>query len=310
MDMKDAELQDVSLDRLSALPDRPADGHKGTFGTVIVVGGSRTMIGAPALCARAAVRGGAGLVKIATLASVLPHVLTLEPAATGIALNLEHDPASAAAMLDDADADGRAVLAVGPGWGQSAEAGQMLADLLAGRRVRRRGMVLDADGLNLLAGMLRNDAGIAAGHDGDARGARVLTPHPGEFRRLADAVGLDIDPVDEASRRAAAAGLCARLGVDVVLLKGRHTVVSDGRRTYINTTGNPALATAGSGDVLTGLIAALLAQGMGAFDAAAWGAHLHGHVADRWAQRHGPSGLHAMELADALPDALQLHRRT
>lgn len=306
--MADAQLQPVTPDRLSPLPARPADGHKGTFGTVIVVGGSRTMIGAPALCARAALRGGTGLVKIATLPAVLPHTLTIEPAATGIALDFEHDPAAAMAMLDDADPDGRAVLAIGPGWGQASEAAQLLALLLDSPRT----MVLDADGLNLLASMLRKDTRAARPQGAAARdpktGPRVLTPHPGEFRRLADAVGLDADPVGEEHRPTAAATLCTRLGVDVVLLKGRHTVVSDGRRVYINATGNPALATAGSGDVLTGLIAALLAQGVPCFDAAAWGAHLHGLAADGWARQHGLSGLHAVDLIDALPDVMHSRR--
>jgi NAD(P)H-hydrate epimerase len=93
-----------------------------------------------------------------------------------------------------------------------------------------------------------------------------------------------------------------------VLLKGRHTVVTDGERVYINQTGNPALATAGSGDVLTGLIAALCAQGTPAFDAAVLGAYLHGLAADRWAQRHGRSGLRAQDLADELPDAFEQRR--
>jgi NAD(P)H-hydrate epimerase len=299
--MTDAHRPIVTLESLAPLPTRPPDAHKGTFGTVIVVGGCRTMIGAPALCARAAIRGGAGLVKIAALPAILPHALTIEPAATGIALDIEHDPLAALAMIDDADPDARAILAVGPGWGQARHNRQLLTLLLAGPRP----VILDADALNLLAADWPKTP--ASANRPASPAPRVFTPHPGEFRRLAQAVGLHADPIDQAARPTAAADLCMRLDADVLLLKGRHTVVTDGRRVYINHTGNPALATAGSGDVLTGLIAALLAQGLPAFDAAALGTHLHGMAADQWAQRHGPAGLHALDLADALPDACRLY---
>ena len=160
----------------------------------------------------------------------------------------------------------------------------------------RGALVLDADGLNALAASGRRGAGTAA--------ARVLTPHPGEFRRLAAAVGLDTDPVDPDRRRNAAQGL-ARIHGCVVVLKGRHTVIADPHRTTLNATGNPTLATAGSGDVLTGLIAALLAQGMDALGAARLAAHAHGLAADAWAAAHGPAGMLARELADLLPAALR-----
>ncbi|MEM9416491.1 MAG: ADP/ATP-dependent (S)-NAD(P)H-hydrate dehydratase [Planctomycetota bacterium] len=311
-------------------PARPDDGHKGTFGTVIVVGGCATMVGAPALCARAAFRGGAGLVKIATPPEVLPYALTVEPSATGLALGVDADTACEA--IDAADPDGRAVLAVGPGLGQGDAQTALVMRLLAGPRA----VVLDADGLNALAATLSEgdtaaiaaslgDAGPPQGEaagsapalhsdaaipDGGTRcdiSVRLLTPHPGEFRRLAQPLGVTQDPTDPAQRPDAAAALAKTLNA-VVLLKGQHTVVSDGQRYAINTTGNPALATAGSGDVLTGLIAALLAQGMSAFDAARLAAHVHGVAADHWAGRHGRAGMRAVELADGLPDVLQALR--
>ena len=162
-------------------------------------------------------------------------------------------------------------------------------------------MVFDADALNVLA-----DQGdlLQAGRAG---GPRVLTPHPGEFRRLAEPLGITLDPTDPKQRLDAAAALAKALSA-VVLLKGRHTVISDGERYATNTTGNPALATAGSGDVLTGLVAALLAQGMDAFDAAHLAAHVHGRAADQWAAKHGRAGLRAMDLADGIPDALHALR--
>ena len=275
-------------------PPRPDDAHKGTFGTVIVVGGCPTMIGAPALCAAAALRSGVGLAKLATDAATLSAAITIEPGATGIVLPT--DPAEAAAAIDAADPGGRAVLALGPGMGLQSHQSGLLIRLLGGPRAA----VLDADGLNLLAatGRPRPEAG----------GDLVMTPHPGEFARLAEPAGVAASPTDPAQRPAAAAAL-ARHHHAVVVLKGRRTIVSDGLVFYENTTGNPALATAGSGDVLAGLIAALLAQSLPPFDAAVLGTYLHGLAADTFAARFGPSGLTAQHLAGLLPEAFQQHRQ-
>lgn len=278
------------IDRVPEPPMRPGEAHKGTFGTVIVVGGSSTMIGAPALCARAALRSGAGLVKIATTADVLPYALTIEPSATGVLLTGEDNGWRRG--IHAADPESKAVLAVGPGMGLAEGGGQKVLALLRGGRK----IVLDADGLNLLARTARPRPHSSADI--------VLTPHPGEFERLAKPLGITDCPTDANTRPAAAAKL-ARAHHGVVLLKGRHTVVTDGERMYVNQTGNPALATAGCGDVLTGVIAALMAQGAPAFDAAVLGAYLHGLAADRWADRHGRSGLRARDLADELPDTFE-----
>lgn len=269
-------------------PARPADGHKGTFGTVIVIGGSDTMIGAPALCARAALRSGVGLVKVACPPTILQHVLTIEPSATGIAISRE--PADVLAQLDQADPQHKAVLAVGPGLGMRQVRGELVEALLDGKRP----IVLDADGLNLLA---KNRLAMDAARSRTA--PLILTPHPGEYRRLADALKLQADPTDPDRRIDAAAKLAQQLKA-VVLLKGQHTVIADSNQYAINNTGNPALATAGSGDILTGLIASLLAQGLSPFNAAQLGAYLHGSAADQWAEQHGNRGLRAIELADTL----------
>lgn len=280
----------TTLEKIPDLPSRPGEAHKGTFGTVIVVGGSATMIGAPALCARAALRSGSGLVKIATTGDVLAHALTIEPCATGVLL---HGDAEAWRHgIDAADPEGRAVLAVGPGMGLAQGGGQKVLALLRGKRP----IVLDADGLNLLA---------RTGRPRPRGGAElVMTPHPGEFARLAKPLGITDCPTDPASRAGTAAKL-AQAHHAVVLLKGQHTVVTDGQGLYINQTGNPAIATAGSGDVLTGLIASLIGQGLSAFDAAVLGAYLHGRAGDNWAKRHGRSGLRAVDLADELPDVFE-----
>ncbi len=276
-------------------PPRPADAHKGTFGTVIVVGGCETMIGAPALCARAALRTGAGLVKMAVPPAVLPAAITIEPSATGIGLG--DDPTDAIALINQADPGGQAVLAVGPGMGQSDASGQLVHHILATPRT----VVLDADGLNLLA-----RSGKTHHADGPPL---VLTPHPGEFARLARPLGITQSPTDPDQRPAAAAAL-AQAHHAVVVLKGRHTIITDGSRYRVNQTGNPALATAGTGDVLTGAIASLIAQGMTPFDAASLATHLHGAAADRWAMQSGPRGLRAQELADLLTEAMQEMEQT
>lgn len=283
----------TSIETLPPLPPRPGNAHKGTFGTVIVVGGCATMPGAPALCASAALRSGAGLVKIAAPATVLPTAIAIEPAATGIVLDGQFD----LEQLDLADQRRSAVLAVGPGIGHAQKTGELIGKLIDGPR----SLVVDADGLNLLAttGTRRQ------GPDPPL----VMTPHPGEFDRLAQATGITYSPTDPQQRPKAAAAL-AQIYQAVVVLKGQHTAVSDGQRIYINPTGNPALATAGSGDVLTGLIAALLAQGSGPFNAAILGAHLHGLAGDLWAADHGPSGLRATDLAPLLPRAFEQLRKT
>ncbi len=279
---------------LPKLPQRPDDAHKGTFGTVVVIGGSAQMVGAPALAARAALRAGAGLVRIAAPNDLLVAMLVIEPSATGLAFqyNADYEPAEALDRRMDRDD----VLVVGPGMGMGREQCELVEGLLR----QPRPIVLDADGLNNLAEV--RDATLAP------RCPLVMTPHPGEFNRLADAAELDVDPVDPDARPDAAAQLAVKYNA-VVLLKGHRSIISDGKRTAVNTTGNPALATAGTGDVLAGAIAGLIAQGLDRFDAAVLAAHLHGAAADLWAQKHGPTGLRAHDLADLLPCAMLQHTR-
>lgn len=273
---------------LPALPPRPSDGHKGTFGTVVVIGGSATMVGAPALSATGALRAGCGLCRIAAPSAILAHCLTLEPSATGIAL--ADDPAALAGALDASW-----VVAAGPGLGEGPGIGALVDALLAAPQR----LVLDADALNALA---RRAPPAARAAD------LTLTPHPGEFRRLARAWGIDADPVAPHARADAAAAL-ARLAHATVLLKGAGTVVSDGARTRVLRHADPVLAVPGSGDVLTGLIAGLMAQGMTAFDAAVLAAHLHAEAGRRWRERHGTAGMLARELAALLPEAMAAHPR-
>jgi len=281
-------------DRLPRLATRPRDAHKGDFGRVLVVAGSRGMVGAGALAAQAALRSGAGLVTLATPAMVEQAAATKLTCAT--TLPLPDRPggalAPAAARRVLSAADGFDVVALGPGLSlHAAPAVRALVPRL------RLPLVLDADGLNALAGraglLLRRPA------------PTVLTPHPGELARLTGRSVADIQ-----ARRAEAAARHAREWRCIVLLKGAGTVVTDGRRVYVNRTGNPGMATGGSGDVLTGVIAALIGQGLPAFEAAALGARLHGRAGDLAARERGEVSLIATDLLDTLPRAFRSHARS
>ncbi|MDI1289744.1 MAG: NAD(P)H-hydrate dehydratase, partial [bacterium] len=239
------------------LPPRPIAGHKGTFGTVLIIGGCATaasrMVGAPALAALAAMgafRAGAGLVKVLSPASILDAAITIVPSATGIALPVDERgwPAipSAIEVLDRQFASCSACL-IGPGMGTEGVAPLVLRVI----QQEDAPLVIDADALNVLASI--PDLWR------DFRAASILTPHPGEFRRLAEAFKINHDPTDPVQRPRAAAALAQRLGC-IVVLKGAGTVVSDGLKAWVCDRGSPSLATAGTGDVLGGLLVGLLAQ--------------------------------------------------
>ena len=291
---------------LPSLPPRPVDGHKGTFGTVCVIGGQanapHVMIGGPAFTATAALRAGAGLAVLAVPEPLVPAAITIAPSATGLALPTDSDgnllPSRVAALLDE-HLPKYDCVAVGPGLGDG-PAQQQIVTRLVGRE--QPAMVIDADALNALARVARFQS--------DFRVPAVLTPHPGEYARLAKAVGLDHDLVGPDARSHAAQSLAQRIGC-VVVLKGAGTVVSDGLNTWTNTTGNPALATAGTGDVLTGVIAGLIAQfasvqggPLGLYDCARLGVYAHGLAADRWRDAHADASLLAEDLLRELPDAV------
>jgi NAD(P)H-hydrate epimerase len=277
------------------LPPRPADANKGTFGRVLVVAGSRGMSGAGVLCASAALRGGAGLVYLAVPEGILPLVAPANPCY--LTVPLPQDGAgrlSAAAQAEVVDRVRSSTVAVlGPGLGRSDDLTGLLLAVLGETATP---LVLDADALNALAphgDRLRAHAGPL-----------VLTPHPGEFARL---LGSDI-PTVQARRRDLAAQFAADHGV-VMVLKGQGTVVTDGRCLYVNTTGNPGMATGGTGDVLAGLIGALLAQGLEPFAAAQLGVYLHGLAGDLARDEMGEVSLIASDLLDTLPPAFQAHAR-
>lgn len=304
------------------LPPRNPAGHKGTFGTVSVIGGCaihpHRMAGAPALSARAALRTGTGLARLVMPAALCDIGLTVCPSATARPIRQlddgDLDRNDLAAAMDAARFD-QHVMAVGPGLG-TGEGAQHAVMLAVGQGECH--IVLDADGINSL-GLLTDlqDTLVAP---------VIMTPHPGEFRRLARVLEME-QPIDTAEQREQAAGEMARRLGCIVVLKGAGTVVTDGHRMYINPTGNAAMATAGTGDVLTGIIAGLAAQFVpppseprpwpmaprpadpsrpwSLFDAACFGVWLHGAAGDAWCQnRNAPAGLLAEELADAVPRVL------
>jgi NAD(P)H-hydrate epimerase len=278
---------------LPGLAPRVADSNKGSFGRVLVVAGSRGMSGAAVLCAGGALRGGAGLVRLAVPAEILPTAAAANPCYLTAPLPQdEHGCLSTQAEAELlALAKTNDVIALGPGLGQSPALTALVPTLLAQIAAA---LVLDADGLNALqrrTEVLRPRSAPT-----------ILTPHPGEFARLA---GTTVAQV-QAQRPEWAGRFASDHGV-VLVLKGHGTVVTDGRRVYQNWTGNPGMATGGAGDVLTGLIAALLGQGLEAFAAAQLGVYLHGLAGDLARDDLGEISLIASDLLDYLPHAFRCH---
>jgi ADP-dependent NAD(P)H-hydrate dehydratase len=275
---------------LPVLPRRQADSHKGTFGHVLVVAGSRGMSGAAILCASAALRGGAGLVTLATPEPAQHPAAAANPCY--MTLPLPYDDAGQIAAAAEPilfPAAGKcSVVACGPGLGQGSGVTRVVIDLLA--RVNKP-CVLDADGLNAVARALESLR---------RRDPLVITPHPGEFARL---LGASVAIV-QADRESQAVQFAGKRNV-VLVLKGHQTLVTDGTRLYRNTTGNPGMATGGTGDVLTGLIAALMAQKLDAFAAAQLGVYLHGLAGDLARDVVGEVSLTATDLLALLPRAFQ-----
>jgi NAD(P)H-hydrate epimerase len=282
-------MSSESHSELPRLPRRPRDAHKGSFGTALLVGGSRGMSGAISLAGLSALRGGVGLARLAVPQPILTTVASHDPCYTTIPLPADAGQCIALAAFEPimAAVETATAVALGPGLGRSRE-----LDLLVPRLYQsiRTPLVVDADGLNALAG-----EGEAIGQPG---GPRVLTPHPGEFARL---VGRRLEGD---ARLDAAVELAARVRA-VVVLKGHRTLVTDGQHRWRNTTGNPGMATGGSGDVLTGLVAALLCQGLNAFDAARLAVYLHGLAGDLAAADVGEASLIATDLIQYLPKAFQ-----
>ncbi|HSO19796.1 MAG TPA: NAD(P)H-hydrate dehydratase [Desulfosarcina sp.] len=281
----------------TAIPRRQAAAHKGHAGHLLVLAGSPGKTGAAAMAATSAMRAGAGLVTLGVPESLNPLLenMVIEAMTVGLPETSRRTLAESAFDTITSLMAGKSCLAVGPGLGTDASTGRLLNRLIEHSDIP---VVIDADGLNLIAA----DPSILA----RARSAVVLTPHPGEMARLADATVAEI----QADRIGCARRFARQHGVHLVL-KGAATLVAlpDGT-VFVNATGNPGMAAAGMGDVLTGLIAGLITQGADAGDAARTGVYAHGLAADRLADRQASVGYLATEVMHALPEALHALMRT
>ena len=270
------------------LPVRARWAHKGDFGKVLLLCGSKGLAGAAMLAARAALRTGSGLVWLGVPEAIYPVCAGASASAIVFPLACDEDGKLSLAAFRDIElrlADMDAVL-FGPGAGQSEELLLLLEQLLLNCRAP---LVLDADGINL-----------AASHMDVLRGSKcpvILTPHDGEFLRLGGDPKAK-DRVGEAMRFARATGT-------ILLLKGHRTIVTDGLNVYRNTTGNPGMATGGSGDVLSGVIVSLLGQHVMPLEAAAAGAWIHGAAGDLAAREIGEYGMIPEDIIERLPRLLR-----
>jgi ADP-dependent NAD(P)H-hydrate dehydratase len=274
------------------LAARKRDAHKGNFGKVLIIGGSWGMSGAAAMAGKSALRSGAGLVRLAVPKSILPIVASLEPCYTTI--GLAEDTAGrisekAVNTVLDAVGENDAV-AFGPGVGIARGVSETLGHLLGIEGLK---LVIDADGLNNLAKMKNWPEKCKA--------RVIVTPHPGEMRRLWSGLFREPEPQDRveiATTFAAKTGACT-------VLKGAGTVVCEGERYYINDTGNPGMASGGTGDVLTGIITGLYGQGLSRFDAAVLGVYVHGLAGDIAETKRTEVSLIATDLVDNLGEAFR-----
>jgi NAD(P)H-hydrate epimerase len=281
-----------------ALPGRPRVSNKGTFGRVMVVAGSQSYTGAATLCCLGALRAGAGLVTLACIPAVRAAVAGQLPEVTYLLLPEDEGAVSGeAALVIARGLEGYDVLLIGPGLGQSAGVRTMVRGLLTSAVTADVPVVIDADGLNALARMSRWHESIAC--------KAILTPHPGELGRLTGKRVADVQ-----ADRLAIARECAATWGQTVILKGAETVIAGAEGGLkLSPFANAALASAGTGDVLAGTIAGLLAQEADRFTAAALGVYLHGAAAELYAEDYGSAGLLASELGAGIARAAASLRR-
>jgi hydroxyethylthiazole kinase-like uncharacterized protein yjeF len=284
-------------DAATALPPRSPAAHKGDFGHLLVIAGSLGKTGAAALCASAALRMGAGLVTVATPESALPFLAgSLRSETMTEPLPLTDGGALGKEALERALAlaEARDAVVLGPGLGQGGEVRTFVRELLA---QCTRPMLIDADGLNAVAPGPKNPGAVALLR---RAAATIVTPHPGEMARLRGSSTAEV----QRRRLETARGFAIETGATVVL-KGQRTLIADSDgRAAVNPTGNPGMATGGTGDVLAGIVGALIARGLPVWTAALAGVYLHGRAGDRAAARLGPESLVAADLVDVLPEAI------
>ncbi|MCX7664372.1 MAG: NAD(P)H-hydrate dehydratase [Gemmataceae bacterium] len=282
----------VQITDVPKIPARKPDSHKGTYGKVLVIAGSRGMAGAAILSASGALRGGAGLVQVGCPSEIAPIVASGNPCYMTASLSQDLRGRMALSCLNEImplanEAD---VLLVGPGWGRSETLTKLLKELIECANLP---MILDADALHALSELPKSILFSRIM-------PTLITPHPGEFAKL---TGRTTEEV-QASRQELAL-LAARERNCCVVLKGHQTIVTDGKRLYRNTTGNAGMATGGTGDVLAGLLSGLMAQGIDPFDAAQIATYVHGRAGDLAAAELGQTAMIASDLLDYLPAALK-----
>ena len=273
-------------DVLNTLPDRSRDSHKGNFGKILLLCGSRGYTGAAALSAMGALRCGAGLVYLGVPESIyqIEAVKLTEPIVFPLPEQNGMFGASAIPevrlLLKKMDA-----VLIGPGIGQSAGCAELVTTIL---REYSGNVILDADGINVL----KQNIDVLRGRTGQT----LLTPHAGEFARIGGCLDRD--------RIYAAKKLAEELN-SIILLKGNQTVITDGQTTYLNTTGNPGMAVGGCGDLLSGMITAFVGQGIDPLIAAACGAWVHGRAGDICAEKIGQYGLLPSDMLLEIPRLLK-----
>lgn len=282
MQFKELSHQDV----LSMLPDRRFDSHKGDYGRILLLCGSKGYTGAAAMAAMGALRTGAGLVYLGVPESI--YIIEAIKLTEAIVFPLPDDQgmfAATAAQQIISRLEGMDAVLIGPGIGQSAGTNQVVKTVLSNFKGP---VVVDADGINVLKA-----------HKDILRGRKaptILTPHPGEFVRFSDR--------DCKDRVKAAAQLAEELSA-ILVLKGHETVITDAATCYINPTGNPGMAVGGSGDVLAGMITALLGIGLAPLESAACGVWLHGAAGDLCAEEMGQYAMLPSDMLNALPRLLK-----
>ena len=286
---------------LGLLPTRRNDGHKGTFGKVLVVAGKEGMSGAAYLSAKACLRTGAGMVKVLSTSTNRSIIQTLLPEALFASYDNNEELSSAIRWAD--------VIVIGPGLGLTEESKKLVETII--NKEQKVQLIVDADAINILAARIgEND--IKDSNDILIRKRMnkladilpkntILTPHPMELSRL---IGVSIADISE--NIFDIANQCSYNNELVYVMKDARTIVTRAGMKYINTTGNNGMATAGSGDVLTGIIAGLVAQGLEAFEAACLSVYIHGLAGDVARDKLGVYSLMARDIVDAISDVLQL----
>jgi ADP-dependent NAD(P)H-hydrate dehydratase len=273
------------------LPDRLPGDHKGRFGHAVVVGGATGMTGAAIIAGRAALRCGAGLVTVAVPNAMQIVAASADPCYMTIGVDWHHADEHLRTLLHTTRYQ-RCTIAIGPGLGRSSATDSLVRSLY---QTWPNTLVCDADALNALSANSPEDRLTQR----TSTAKRILTPHPGEWERLCG-----VDSHDRTGQIEKANVLAAQWNA-IIVLKGQKTCVTDGEHCYENHTGNPSLAVGGSGDALTGIIAAMVCQGMNAMDASVLGVYLHGLAADIAHRELGTPSTLATDLIHYLPHAFR-----